>query len=553
MGWNGDETAIHDDISGEIAAVTEKVTPVDADLVLIEDSASANAKKRVQVGNLPGGGGGGGGAATGEGNPTYVSGFGEDNLAASLTNSQLYRVVQGVQSQIPVVASHDGSIVGLSVASSEARTAGTATFEVYLDGVATGLQAVLDATDTQYAYGVQGGTADLFVAGARIDVRVTTDGSWTPTTADVEATVIIADDASNIAGWSPILDYKPTSDTPDDEFDSTILDGKWTAVAGSTGTVSLIETGNVAKYDLATRPGWLLLQAGSDGTRIVSLRQDYTVPDTEGIMVVAAPSYGLDGQPGFGNNQDAFVLTVNDSDTDYDAGTFLELGLRASNGEFSIRATDGTTVYVDANTGEPGALTGMIYLRIQREGTTYYPMFSSTGGASWVPLGGGYALGSAMTNVWIAQENKVTHGALAPITAVDWVRQTTNSLDPWTHSGLVTVAQVEDWTNFTPTLVASTTNPTIGNGTVTGRYQRVGNSVTVYMTPSFGVGSTQLLDNGTAWFAGTCRINSTSGSQEVHMIIADNTGTRELSHNAPITWATGDAVFTQLTYRTDFS
>ncbi|KKK74593.1 hypothetical protein LCGC14_2882230, partial [marine sediment metagenome] len=40
--------------------VVEKATPVNADLLLIEDSAAANAKKKVQVGNLPGGGGGGG-------------------------------------------------------------------------------------------------------------------------------------------------------------------------------------------------------------------------------------------------------------------------------------------------------------------------------------------------------------------------------------------------------------------------------------------------------------------------------------------------------------
>lgn len=49
-----DATAIHDNIAGEIAAVTEKVTPASADLLLIEDSAAANAKKRVQVGNIAG-------------------------------------------------------------------------------------------------------------------------------------------------------------------------------------------------------------------------------------------------------------------------------------------------------------------------------------------------------------------------------------------------------------------------------------------------------------------------------------------------------------------
>lgn len=63
MPWEGaggatDTDAIHDNVAAEISAIAEKVTPVDADLVIIEDSAAANVKKKVQVGNLPGGGGG---------------------------------------------------------------------------------------------------------------------------------------------------------------------------------------------------------------------------------------------------------------------------------------------------------------------------------------------------------------------------------------------------------------------------------------------------------------------------------------------------------------
>ena len=53
-----DGSAIHDNEAGEIAAITEKVTPVAADMLLIEDSEASNAKKMVQVGNLPGGTGG---------------------------------------------------------------------------------------------------------------------------------------------------------------------------------------------------------------------------------------------------------------------------------------------------------------------------------------------------------------------------------------------------------------------------------------------------------------------------------------------------------------
>ena len=54
-----DDTAIHDNVAGEIALIPEKATPVADDLLVIEDSADSNNKKRVQVGNLPGVGGGG--------------------------------------------------------------------------------------------------------------------------------------------------------------------------------------------------------------------------------------------------------------------------------------------------------------------------------------------------------------------------------------------------------------------------------------------------------------------------------------------------------------
>ena len=50
-----DANAIHKNVSAEISTITEKVTPVAADLLVIEDSAASNAKKRVQIGNLPAG------------------------------------------------------------------------------------------------------------------------------------------------------------------------------------------------------------------------------------------------------------------------------------------------------------------------------------------------------------------------------------------------------------------------------------------------------------------------------------------------------------------
>lgn len=48
-----DSTALHDNAAGEISAITEKTAPVSADMLVIEDSEASNAKKMVQVGNLP--------------------------------------------------------------------------------------------------------------------------------------------------------------------------------------------------------------------------------------------------------------------------------------------------------------------------------------------------------------------------------------------------------------------------------------------------------------------------------------------------------------------
>lgn len=53
LGSGTDPDAIHDNVAWEINAIAEKVSPSWADLIIIEDSADANNKKKVQIGNLP--------------------------------------------------------------------------------------------------------------------------------------------------------------------------------------------------------------------------------------------------------------------------------------------------------------------------------------------------------------------------------------------------------------------------------------------------------------------------------------------------------------------
>ena len=82
-----------------------------------------------------------------------VYGFYDVDLADAQTNAQLTRPV-GVLS-IPMA--YPGSVIAIQVTSSEARTAGTATFEVFKNGTGTGLTAVLDGTNTTTKVTTQAG------------------------------------------------------------------------------------------------------------------------------------------------------------------------------------------------------------------------------------------------------------------------------------------------------------------------------------------------------------------------------------------------------------
>lgn len=127
------------------------------------------------------------------GTKVWIGNFSIDNLAASQTNLLLHRIlrVDGVLGslQVGVAMIRAGSVTGISVTGTAARAAGTATFKVYKNGVDTGFSAVIDGTNTQYVAATQASGLDTFVAADRLDVRVTTDAGWSPTTTEFEVLV----------------------------------------------------------------------------------------------------------------------------------------------------------------------------------------------------------------------------------------------------------------------------------------------------------------------------------------------------------------------------
>ena len=76
-------------------------------------------------------------------------------------------------------------IVGISVTSSAARTAGTLTVDATIGGTVTGLQAILNATTTNNAYTTAPRGSYVGNAGDKVGVKITTPAGWTPITADI--------------------------------------------------------------------------------------------------------------------------------------------------------------------------------------------------------------------------------------------------------------------------------------------------------------------------------------------------------------------------------
>jgi len=98
-------------------------------------------------------------------------------------------VADGIAKATEYTIPFDYDIIAISVTSDSARLSGTCTVDATVDGTVTGLQAVLNGTNTLRHHSTQGRGSDGGAAGSRVGVKLTTAGTWTPVAADVIVTV----------------------------------------------------------------------------------------------------------------------------------------------------------------------------------------------------------------------------------------------------------------------------------------------------------------------------------------------------------------------------
>ena len=123
---------------------------------------------------------------------SVVDGWFQDNVTATQTAVVLGR--GNSRTEVPMPS--PGHLVGIVVYSNAARVAGTLTVDATINGTVTGLTAVLDGTNTQTKATRQAQNSDKYTIGQRLGVKITTDGSWSPTTADIDVALLVVSDGA---------------------------------------------------------------------------------------------------------------------------------------------------------------------------------------------------------------------------------------------------------------------------------------------------------------------------------------------------------------------
>jgi len=224
-------------------------------------------------------------------------------------------------------------------------------------------------------------------------------------------------------------------DTPhaaNDEFDSPTLDAIWTVVQGTAGTVDLAgATGGI--YDLTSRPGWLLMQAGTN--QHVRLRQDYTLGDGESVIACIAIALQAAGEPGITDSYLDCGIAVSNRTDDWHAGDYATVHLDSEVGAWRIFGGGGLNGVANPAVSVPGAnvsfphIAQRFYFRILRDGLDYYTMWSADG-ATWFPFVKA-TLPQAATSIWLFAQVDDPVPTPLPIQAFDWVRIGGSGVDPW--------------------------------------------------------------------------------------------------------------------------
>lgn len=378
------------------------------------------------------------------------------------------------------------------------------------------------------------------------------------------------------------------TNTADKDFRGASNLGPYTAVGTSAGTVNLFETNTSAnKYEL-TNYG-LLVQVGHSQT--ASFRSDYTLPDGKSMVLAVQPF-----RVSAGDNAKV-ALVLNDTDTGPIDGEFFEVMLEQDATEWVIQSNrQGDTAGIEF-TQQEYEIPHLLLFRIARSGTDYSAWVSQDGGG-WAFVYQG-SEGVAFNNVWITAAGSSSGQTYMPVARFAFIveGEGLGSYDPWEGiAGLIGKVRISNndstpnymvnklsgtagvtlyeynnggdeilvisgsnWNTYSPAWTSTGTAPSIGNGTLTGRWKYLDNDAVAIQirltwgsTTSAGTGdynfglpvsaafeqvlSAVILDSGTDWKLAVA--TTANGASNSVRVIPE--GANLMSGTSPMTWASGD-------------
>lgn len=127
-------------------------------------------------------------AASAYGRRYLLDGWADEGIAANRSATRLFRFGNAIAPQRAATPARGGTVTAITLTSNEARSAGTATLELYVAGAPTGVTAVLDASVTTFSWE----TCEVsFEGGEGLELYLSTS-AWSPTTADMQASIEVA-------------------------------------------------------------------------------------------------------------------------------------------------------------------------------------------------------------------------------------------------------------------------------------------------------------------------------------------------------------------------
>ena len=151
-----------------------------------------------------------------------------------------------------------------------------------------------------------------------------------------------------------------------------------------------------------------------------------------------------------------------------------------------------------------------------------------------------------------------------------------DKLDGNDSTAFVKASDLGVWTAYTPTWTAATTNPSIGNGTLVGRYTQIGKTcilvigLTMGSTTTYGSGNwsfslpktaknttgivfygvAHIRNSGTANYERIAQISPVISTTVINLFNDPTQGSNSsnISATVPFTWGDGDALGIEITY-----